>query len=550
MHSDNEVFGSQNMLAALEHVHDAVVLLDSSQTVIFFNRAAEKLWGYPGVTVFGRRAAEIPLFYTPEQTTESQQTTQLTVITATGEENALSATISYDGGPGNEAPCMIVVHVDQEKITQLSNFDHLTGLPKRRALHQYIDTLIAGDEHTRAALFFLDLDHFKDVNDALGYAAGDQVLAEIARRLSSEFSRHAFVSHADSDSFVMVMPDCDITRATSVAQKIQALFRIPFNVADMALNVTVSTGVSLYPEHGAERDMLLKQANHASHQAKAAASGGYLFFHSEMNQVDQERLKLAAALKLAIAGNHLHLHYQPQVWLKNGELYGVEALARWTDPVLGDIPPGKFIALAEETGEIEAIGRWTLHEACRQMAEWRNNKIMVPVVSVNLSPINFYNSSLPQYIGYLLRQFRIPPDCLTIEITEGVMMDKRPETMEVICAVRELGVGLSMDDFGTGFSCLSRLAHLPMTELKIDQSFMRDLNDGSKMKAIATTVVKIGQSLQQTVVAEGVETEQQRSQLCELQCDIAQGYLYSRPLNASALAVWLMSSQPRIEVVV
>jgi len=237
----------------------------------------------------------------------------------------------------------------------------------------------------------------------------------------------------------------------------------------------------------------------------------------------------------------LHLHYQPQIWLKNGELYGVEALARWTDPVLGDIPPGKFITLAEETGEIEAIGRWTLHEACRQMAEWRSNGIHVPVVSVNLSPINFYNSSLPHYISYLLRQYRIPSSCLTIEITEGVMMDKRPETMEVICAVRELGVGLSMDDFGTGFSCLSRLAHLPMTELKIDQSFMRDLSEGSKMKAIATTVVKIGQSLHQTVVAEGVETEQQRNQLRDLQCDIAQGYLYSRALNASALAGWLQS---------
>nr|WP_318383911.1 EAL domain-containing protein [uncultured Enterobacter sp.] len=542
MHSDNDIFGSQNMLAALEYVHDAVVLLDSAGTVLFFNRAAEQLWRYSRIMVLGRHAADIPLFGALEVgNAVADEEHPLTIIAATGEASSLAATISINHDVAGGASRMIVVHIDQEKITRLSTYNPLTGLPKRSALHHYIDQMIDHRTHSRAAFFFLDLDHFKDVNDALGYAAGDKVLAEIAQRLQSEFSRQGFVSHADSDAFVLAIPDCDETHATRVAQKIQALFRIPFNVADLALNVTVSTGISLYPDHGVSREGLLRQANHASHLAKAAASGGYLFFDPEMNQVDQERLKLAAALKLAIAGNHLHLHYQPQIWLKNGELYGVEALARWNDPVLGDIPPGKFITLAEEIGEIEAIGRWTLHEACRQMAEWRSNKIHVPVVSVNLSPINFYNSSLPHYIAYLLRQFRIPADCLTIEITEGVMMDKRPETLDVICAVRALGVGLSMDDFGTGFSCLSRLAHLPMTELKIDQSFMHDLSEGSKMKAIATTVVRIGQSLHQTVVAEGVETEHQRNQLRDLQCDIAQGYLYSRALNASALAGWLQN---------
>ncbi len=536
MHFENDIFGSQSLLAALEYVHDAVILLDATETVFFFNKAAETLWRYPRSSVLGRKASDIPLFASLEG---REDEAGLTIISATGEESSLSATVRYEGAAHAGSPCMVVVHIERQKITQMTTYHPLTGLPKRSALHQYIDRLLASGDRPRAALFFLDLDHFKDVNDALGYAAGDQVLAAIAQRLSGEFSLQGFVCHADSDAFVLVFPDFDAGRAISVAQRIQALFRVPFNVADLALNVTVSTGISLCPDHGTSRDGLLKQANHASHLAKEAGSGGYLFFSPEMNQVDQERLKLAAALKLAIASNHLHLHYQPQIWLKNGELYGVEALARWSDPLLGEIPPGRFIALAEETGEIEAIGRWTLHEACRQMAEWRSNDIHVPVVSVNLSPINFYNSSLPQYIAYLLRQYRIPARCLTIEITEGVMMDKRPETMDVICAVRELGVGLSMDDFGTGFSCLSRLAHLPMTELKIDQSFMRDLREGSKMKAIATTVVRIGQSLHQTVVAEGVETEQQRNQLRDLQCDIAQGYLYSRALNAAALAGWV-----------
>lgn len=548
MHSERDIFGFQELLAVLEYIHDAVVLTDSTETVCFFNRAAEELWHYPRTEVLGRKAADIPLFRSfGVASGEAAQELPLTLISATGDERALTATVRCLRPTEEGVTRMVVLHVAQEKIAHLANFDSLTGLPKRSSLHRHIDRLFASGDHERAAFFFLDLDHFKDVNDALGYAAGDRVLVEIAQRLTTEFSPQAFVCHADSDAFVLVVPDCDRARATRMAQKIQALFRIPFDVADLALNVTASVGISLYPTHGSSRDVLLKQANHASHQAKAAASGGYLFFSSEMSQVDQERLKLAAALKLATAGNHLHLHYQPQVWLKNGELYGVEALARWTDPVLGDVPPKLFISLAEETGEIEAIGRWTLHEACRQMAEWRNSNIHIPVVSVNLSPINFYNSSLPDYIACLLRQYRIPADCLTIEITEGIMMDKRPETLEAICAVRALGVGLSMDDFGTGFSCLSRLAHLPMTELKIDQSFMHDLIDDSRMKAIATTVVKIGQSLQQTVVAEGVETEQQRNQLRALQCDIAQGYLYSRALNASALAGWLQN-RPSCEI--
>ncbi len=223
MHSENDIFGSQNMLAALENVHDAVVLLDSTETVFFFNRAAEQLWGYPRISVLGCKASTIPLFGAIDVLScEAENEQALTVITATGEETSLAATISYDG-PEIQAHLVVLwcTLTPRERVTKLSTFDRLTGLPNRSALHQYIDQMMTSGEHARAAFFFLDLDHFKDVNDALGYAAGDNVLVAIAQRLRTEFSRRGFVSHADSDAFVLVIPDCDSTRATSIAQKIR-----------------------------------------------------------------------------------------------------------------------------------------------------------------------------------------------------------------------------------------------------------------------------------------------------------------------------------------
>ncbi|WP_230492741.1 putative bifunctional diguanylate cyclase/phosphodiesterase [Martelella alba] len=540
---ENSDISHQELQTALAGIHDAVIITDGAGNIAFFNSAAERLWGYPASTVLRRKPEEIPLFNDEEASRSSSPDGGwlMEVITAASQTKVYAASLIALPATGNGRRKMIILHIDQGKTDSSAHYDNLTGLPKRAAMYSFIDDIIINEKTDKFALFSLDLDHFKDVNDALGYAAGDHVLAKIAQRLCLEFSRRARVFHADSDGFVVVATGCDRSKAVMIAQRIQALFHQPFHMNELTLSVTASIGISLYPEHGGERDLLFKHANHATHLIKKVTSGGYLFFGPEMNQVDQERLKLAAALKRAIPDSQLHLHYQPQVRLDTGELYGVEALARWYEPTLGEISPGVFIALAEETGEIEAIGRWTLQEACRQMARWREDNIAVPVISVNLSPINFYNSGLPDYIAGLLNRYRLPAETLTIEITEGVMMDKRPETLAVICAVRALGVGLSMDDFGTGFSCLSRLAQLPMTELKIDQSFMRDFTEGSKMKAIATTVVRIGQSLKQTVIAEGVETEQQFAQLRELNCDIAQGFYYSRALNPVALTGWLKS---------
>ncbi|MFS2221812.1 EAL domain-containing protein [Pantoea sp. B65] len=529
---------SLDLFTVIDKVHDAVLLTDEAGCITFFNQAAEKLWGYLRWEVIGRKTAEVPLF--PAENSQHEEMNNadalLTIVQRDGALLDIPATLHTTDEKNSR---LMVLHVDQQKISQVTNYDNLTGLAKRVAMYRYVDELLSQAPSSPFALFFLDLDHFKGVNDALGYEAGDRALARIAGRLVDKFGQRAGIYHADSDSFILAVPQCQREEAATIAKDIQMLFRTPFDIDGIALNVTVSTGISLYPEQSKKRDLLLQFANHASHLAKQKGAGHCLFYSETMHQVDQDRLRVANALKVAIDNNQLALHYQPQVWLKKDELYGVEALVRWTDQQMGEISPGIFIPIAEETGDIEAIGRWTLNEACRQMAKWRNNNIDVPVVSVNLSPVNFYNSTLAPYISYLLTQYNLPPECLTIEITEGAMREKRPETMEVICAIRALGVGLSIDDFGTGYSCLARLAHLPMTELKIDQSFVKDLNNDKKMKAVAKTVVHMGQSLKHKVIAEGVETREQLQQLHILKCDIGQGFFYSRALNANALASWL-----------
>jgi EAL domain-containing protein (putative c-di-GMP-specific phosphodiesterase class I) len=259
-----------------------------------------------------------------------------------------------------------------------------------------------------------------------------------------------------------------------------------------------------------------------------------------MDRLAEQRLEHSAALRNALANDRLELHYQPQIRTSDGSIHGVEALARWYDPVLGEVPPSKFIPLAEECGLIEQIGLWSLREACKQMAEWRAAGLDIPCVAVNLSPINFQNDNLAATVGNILAEYSLPPEVLMLEITEGLIMNERSVAIETMNAIRKLGVGLSLDDFGTGYSSLSRLAHLPIRELKIDRSFMQDVESDVTAKAIVTTVVRVGQSLQLTVVAEGVETDGQLNLLTELGCDVVQGYLYARALAPAAFGRWLL----------
>ena len=433
-------------------------------------------------------------------------------------------------------------HEAKAHIARLAYFDTLTGLPNRTRLTDHVEEAIArmgAGEVSRLALLFLDVDNFKDVNDSLGHSAGDALLIEIARRLKEHAGPHDVVSRLGGDEFVMVLENLDADQTAGVADRVSRSLATPVQLEHMTLSASASIGISLFPGDSANREELLKHADTAMYEAKNAGRGSYRFFSPEMNRQVQERLVMGAALKESLGLGHLTLRYQPQIRGEDGGLHGVEALARWTHPRFGEVPPGKFITLAEETGLIEAIGEWAVSEACRQMADWRARSVAIPTVSVNLSPLHFRNPRLPELITGALQSSGLAADALTLEITEGVMMDSCAGTRATVEAVAHLGVRLSLDDFGTGYSSLSSISTLPIEEIKLDRSFVRDLQNDKNARAVASAVIRIGHSLGLTVVAEGVETEPQHRFLQALDCHVMQGFLFAPALTATDLEQWL-----------
>jgi diguanylate cyclase (GGDEF)-like protein/PAS domain S-box-containing protein len=427
------------------------------------------------------------------------------------------------------------------QIARLAYYDMLTGLPNRARLRDMISEAIeACPAGGHVALAFLDVDNFKDVNDTLGHSAGDELLVEFAQRLRAQIQPGDMLGRLGGDEFVIVLPNRDAAEASTVASRITEALAMPLRTETRQVPMSASIGISLYPDNATDIDTLIQQADAAMYKAKRAGRSTYRFFSADMDRLAEQRLAHSAALRSAIANDALKLHYQPQIRTRDGAVHGVEALARWQDPVLGEVSPAKFIPLAEECGLIEQIGLWSIREACRQMAAWRHAGLDIPCVSVNLSPINFQNVNLASVVAGILADHGLPPEVLMLEITEGVFLNERSVAIETMNGLRKLGVGLSLDDFGTGYSSLSRLAHLPIRELKIDRSFMRDVESDSSARAIVTTVIRVGQSLHLTVVAEGVETDGQRNLLAELGCDVVQGFLYARALSPAAFGRWLL----------
>jgi diguanylate cyclase (GGDEF)-like protein/PAS domain S-box-containing protein len=427
------------------------------------------------------------------------------------------------------------------QIARLAYHDMLTGLPNRAQLRQLISQAIedcaAGKQ---LALVFLDLDHFKDVNDTLGHSAGDALLVEFTKRLRGRLQPSDLLGRLSGDEFVIVLPNCNPEKASLVASHITEALATPLWLDNRQVPISASMGISIYPDNAADIDTLMQQADAAMYKAKQAGRSTHRFFSADMDRLAEQRLVYSAALRQAIANDGLRLHYQPQTRTIGGALYGVEALARWHDPDLGEVSPLKFIPLAEESGLIEQIGLWAIREACRQMAAWRRAGLDVPCVAVNLSPLNFQNAKLAAVVAETITANSLPPEALMLEITEGVLMNERATAIETMNAIRKLGVGLSLDDFGTGFSSLSRLAQLPIRELKIDCSFMCNIERDPSALAIATAVIRVGQSLKMTVVAEGVETEGQCKLLAKLGCDVVQGHLFAPAMSPEAFERWLV----------
>lgn len=439
---------------------------------------------------------------------------------------------------------MAALALEQEKsrqhIEQLIQFDPMTGLPNRNNLHNYLDDLV--DKAVSPVVYLIGVDHIQDVIDSLGYAWADQALLEVVNRFREKLKPDQYLCRIEGASFVLVSLENDVSNITQIADELRNVVSKPIMIDDKPFPLTLSIGISY--DVGKNRDYLLSTAHNAMDFIRKNGGNGWQFFSPAMNEMVKERLVLGAALKEAISNNQLKLVYQPQIFAETGELYGIEALARWYDPLHGHVPPSRFIPLAEEIGEIENIGRWVIAEACRQLAEWRSQNIHIPALSVNLSALHFRSNQLPNQVSDAMHAWGIDGHQLTVEITESMMMEHDTEIFKRIQILRDMGIGLSVDDFGTGFSGLSRLVSLPVTEIKIDKSFVDRCLTEKRILALLEAITSIGQSLNLTVVAEGIETKEQFEMLRKIHCRVIQGYFFSRPLPAEEIPGWMSSVLP------
>ncbi len=427
-------------------------------------------------------------------------------------------------------------------IHYLARFDTLTGLPNRSAwLEQAGEALLAAERHEdRLAVLFLDLDNFKTINDSLGHPVGDRLLAEVARRLGGCMRSEDRLARLGGDEFVALLPRLARSDdAAVVATKILRALSASMQIGDHDLRPSVSIGIALFPDDGTTVDVLLKHADTAMYAAKAAGRNSFQFFIEEMNVRATERLTLENALRRAIDGNQLTLHYQPQIDTSSGRIVGCEALVRWQHPERGLVPPGQFIPVAEDSGLIIPLGEWVMREACRQQAQWAASGLGRLTLAVNISALQFQRADFAATVARILRETGADPASIELELTESALMDPGDALSARLQGLVELGLTLALDDFGTGYSCLAYLKRLPLSRLKIDRSFVADLPGDAEDAAVVTAALSLARDLGMEVVAEGVETAAQRAFLAARQCTLMQGYLFSRPLDAAEFAAWL-----------
>jgi diguanylate cyclase (GGDEF)-like protein len=419
-----------------------------------------------------------------------------------------------------------------KELQFLTRHDSLTKLPNRALLHERLEREIqrAHKEHSSFAVFFIDMDAFKQINDAFGRQTGDRLLAEVAVRIRSIISANDMLAHISGDEFVLASTASNSANAARLAENLIAVLREPIEVAGHECNITASVGIALYDNKIVERHQLLKNAEAAMYRAKSLGRDGYCFFDSSMNQDAQEEVALLHDLRLAQERGELTLFYQPKFDARTREAIGAEALLRWRHPLRGLIAPDQFIPLAEKTGLILPIGNWVLDEACRQMSEWRALGCSNWTIAVNLSPMQFNHPRLAEIVRKTLERHALEPGALTLEVTENTAMHNVEASMAILRQLTDMGVHISIDDFGTGYSSLLYLKRLPARELKIDRDFVRDLPHDKEDAAIIAAIVALGRTLNLEIVAEGVETAEQQEFLTRMGCSSLQGYLLGHPV--------------------
>lgn len=559
------IASEQRLSQTLSHAPNvAVQWYDLEGRVRYWNQASERLYGYSADQALGKTLDQ--LIHTLEDAAAFQQT--LAHILASGEtigpdefvthdchgvEKIVLATIFPIPGESQDESFFVCMDVDisplkeqERQLHQLAHHDPLTGLPNRSLLQDRIRQGMAQAlrHDRRMALILLDLDGFKWINDSVGHETGDAVLVIIAQRLASVVRAQDTVARLGGDEFVLLIQDVSGEEdVLLIADKALGRLREPIELQKRAYHVSGSVGITLFPDDGTDEHALIRNADIAMYQAKAAGKNRSQFYSSNMQRQALQHMEMVSGLRHALQAHEFVLHYQPVVDAQSGRLLGAEALIRWQHLELGLIPPLEFIPVAEESGLIVPIGAWALREALRQMQAWDRDGVALPRVAVNFSALQFREPDLSDMARQVLQEFDMASDRLTVEITESVLMDDNHATGLTINSLDGLGVFLSLDDFGTGYSSLSALKRFPVDCVKIDRSFVRDcvqdLDDGNLVKAI----IQMAHSLNLTVVAEGVETTEQAAFLQQHGCDQLQGYLISKPLPADAFMAFIRNCQ-------
>ncbi|MDD2356289.1 MAG: EAL domain-containing protein [Thiovulaceae bacterium] len=435
----------------------------------------------------------------------------------------------------------------QERIQYLANFDSLTGLPNRFQLEKLIDNSIhmAIKEKETFAIIFLDIDHFKDINDTLGHHVGDEILIALSKRFSSLLGAMDIVSRLGGDEFIFLFSKTNPHDVESIVKKLLDSIDESIKLEHHDLRVTASIGIAIYPIDGADSQTLLKHGDTAMFRAKKEGRNRYVFYTKSMQEHSVRNLNLTNALHYALSRQELYLVYQPQILAKDTSLIGMEVLLRWKHPEFGEISPMEFIPLAEESGLILSIGEWVLRSAVLQTKEWIEKYHFPLTVAVNLSAVQFRQPNLAQLISGILEEAQLGAEYLELELTEAVAMNNPQDAINVMNSLHEKGIKMSIDDFGTGYSSLSYLKKFKISKLKIDQSFVRDIFTDHEDRAIVSTIINMAHSLGMLTIAEGVETEEQLHYLQEQKCDEIQGYYYSKPLKKEDFERYISTSCKR-----
>jgi diguanylate cyclase (GGDEF)-like protein len=467
---------------------------------------------------------------------EQQLDTAFTIRSGVLFLTALLTSYLYEESHKTEAMLAERLHQSEVLNTALEHqalHDLLTDLPNRTLLHQRMEQAIETRTDGSVALLLVDLDRFKEVNDTFGHQYGDLLLKEIGPRLRDVLGPNDIIARLGGDEFAVLLPHTDTLRTERVARELLAVLDEPFAIANQSLDIGGSIGIALAPEHGETADVVMRRADIAMYVAKRS-NRGFAIFAAEQDQHSPERLALVGELRRAIDNDELTLYYQPKVNLDSGRCIGAEALIRWQHPVRGMVPPDQFIALAEQTGLIRTLSRWVLNAALRQARTWHDAGFELPI-AVNLSMRDLHDPDLPDTVAELLTKWQVPSTRLMVEITENGLMAEPAKALQTVIGLRAMGIRIAIDDFGTGYSSLGYLKRLPVDELKIDRSFVRELTDDQDDLAIVRSTISLGHDLGLRIVAEGIEDAATWNLLHQLGCDIGQGYHIGRPAKPEQL---------------